>query len=177
MSHQPAIAVLAPVSTLAMAAEAARAGARLVDTGGCASLAAAVQRARLGVLICGQFEEADLVRDAAVAIRRGSELICAGAAGAERAERQGVSRDRLVVQVAPRDLAAAAGWRTLVDVDPAAGTTADAVTRAEATATVCAWQGASIIRTQYVSQVRRCLDMTECIMATRPPAWAVRGLG
>lgn len=180
MSHQqassPAIEVLAAVSTLAMAAEAARAGARLVDTGADETLAAGIRQAGLDVLICGRFEDADLGGDAAAAIRRGTGLICAGVAAAERAERDGIPRNRIVVQVAPGELAAATGWRTMVDVDGAGDTAVDAVARAGAVATVCAWQGAGIIRTRYVAQVQRCLDMTACILGTRPPAWAVRGL-
>lgn len=182
MSHQragsTAIDVLAPVSTLAMAVAAAQAGARLVDAGAYEPLAGGIRQAGLDVLICGQFEQADFARDAVAAIRNGTGLICTGAAAAERAERQGMSRDRIIVQVAPGELAvpgelaAGAGWRFLVDVDGAAATEA----AAEAVATVCAWQGAGVIRTRYVAQVRRCLDMTECILGTRPPALAVRGL-
>lgn len=177
MSHQraasTAVEVLAPVSTLVMAVTAARAGARLLDAGADHDLAAGIRRADLGVLICGEFEDADFVTDPATAIRTGIGLICTGLAAAERAERQGISRERIVVQVAPGELAtaAAAGWRSLVDVDDAATEAA-----AEAVATVCAWQGADVIRTRHVTQVRRCLDMTECILGTRPPVWAMRGL-
>jgi hypothetical protein len=48
---------------------------------------------------------------------------------------------------------------------------------AGATATIYAWQGARLVRTRHVAEVRRCLDMTESILGIRPPAWAVRGLG
>ncbi len=179
MSHQragsTAIEVLAPVATLAMAVTAASAGARLLDAGADQDLAAGIRQADLDVLICGEFEDADYVRDfaedAATAIRNGTGLICTGVAAAERAERQGLSRDRIVVKVTPGELPAASGWRCLVDVDGAATEAA-----AEAVATVCAWQGADVIRTRYVTQVRRCLDMTECILGTRPPVWAIRGL-
>jgi hypothetical protein len=46
-----------------------------------------------------------------------------------------------------------------------------------AVAAVFAWEGARLIRTRHVAEVRRCLDMTESILGIRPPAWAVRGLG
>lgn len=180
MSHQressDAIVVLTPVATLAMAADAAAAGARIVDTDGDEPLAAAIRLAGLDLLVCGQGEAADLVRDATTAVRLGTGLICAGIAEAERAERLGVARDRTVVQVPPGELAAAGGWRTLVDVDGTAARGAAAMARAGAVASVCAWLGAGIILTRHVTQVRRCLDMTECIIGTRPPAWAVRGL-
>ena len=48
--------------------------------------------------------------------------------------------------------------------------------RTEAVAAVCAWSGASVLRTRHVVEVRRCADMTESILGRRPPAWAVRGL-
>ena len=35
---------------------------------------------------------------------------------------------------------------------------------------------ASVLRTRYLAEVRRCADMTESILGRRPPAWAVRGL-
>ena len=38
------------------------------------------------------------------------------------------------------------------------------------------WLGASVLRTRYLAEVRRCADMTESILGRRPPAWAVRGL-
>ena len=41
---------------------------------------------------------------------------------------------------------------------------------------ICAWLGASVLRTRHVAEVRRCADMTESILGRRPPAWAVRGL-
>jgi len=48
--------------------------------------------------------------------------------------------------------------------------------RTEAAAAVCAWLGASVLRTRHVAEVRRCADMTESILGRRSPAWAVRGL-
>jgi dihydropteroate synthase len=47
---------------------------------------------------------------------------------------------------------------------------------AEAVAAICVWLGASVLRTRYLAEVRRCADMTEAILGRRPPAWAVRGL-
>lgn len=225
MSHQPeGCAVLAPVRTVDQAAEAARAGARLVDAGDDTALVTAISRAGLGVLICGPGEIADLSRDARIALRTGGRLLCDGTGEAERAAQQGIAPDRIVVQVRPSEAAAAvqAGWQTLIDADapanpgvaanadvPAnAGTpgiadipanadapgnadipgdaaaprtndafgNADAVARAGAVAAVGSWLGVSIIRTRHVTQVRRCLDMTESIRGTRQPAWAVRGL-
>jgi hypothetical protein len=184
MSYQqassPAIDVLVPVSTAAEAAEAALAGARLVDTGADGSLTAAIRRAGLEVLICGPGDDADLGRDLEGAIRNCTGVICAGVADAERAAREAIARERIFVQVTPGELATAwaAGWRTLVDVDGNgdSAATAGAAARAGAVAAVCAWQGAAIIRTRHVTQVRRCLNMTESILGTRPPALAVRGL-
>jgi len=57
------------------------------------------------------------------------------------------------------------------DLSGAAG-----LARTEAAAAVCAWLGASVLRTRHVAKVRRCADMTESILGRRPPAWAVRGL-
>jgi hypothetical protein len=195
MSHQPeGCAVLAPVRTVDQAAEAARAGARLVDAGDDTALVTAISRAGLGVLICGPGEIADLSRDARIALRTGGRLLCDGTGEAERAAQQGIAPDRIVVQVRPSEVAAAAqaGWHTLIDADApgnadtpgdaAAPRTndafgnADAVARAGAVAAVGSWLGVSIIRTRHVTQVRRCLDMTESIRGTRQPAWAVRGL-
>jgi hypothetical protein len=137
----------------------------------------------------------------------GGWVFCDGLDSAREAARGGAAGDRIVVQVGPGEVAAAvrAGWRALVDVDGADGdvdgdgtdgdgTDGDgtdegrgsdgdggdariAAARAGAIAAVCAWQGARIIRTRHLTEVRRCLDMTESILGTRPPAWTVRGLG
>jgi hypothetical protein len=177
MSHQhrvsAGIAVLTPVTSVALAAEAARAGARAVDAGADPALVLAIQQAGIDVLICGPGETADISRDMAVALRSGTGLLCADAAPAVR---QGIPRDRILVQVGAREVAEAtqAGWRTLVDVDTAADVAS--VAGAEAVASVCAWLGAAMVRTRYPLEVRRCLDMTESIAGRRPPAWAVRGL-
>jgi dihydropteroate synthase len=81
--------------------------------------------------------------------------------------------DAEISRIEPGEVAGAvaADLCFLVDVD-GGGTPA----AAGAIAAVCAWQGARLIRTRYVTEVRRCLDMTESILGIRPPALAVRGL-
>lgn len=193
MSHRreglPPVAVLCPVSTTAEAAAAARAGAAYVDAGDDQALVAAIRQAGIDVLVCGPGEAADLSREPTAAIRTGGILICADAAAADRAEHQGIARDRIVVQVTAGELASApsggstgsagpAGWRTLVDVDAGleGKPPGEAAAAAGAVAAVCAWLGASLVRTRQVTEVRRCLDMTESVAGRRPPARAVRGL-
>jgi hypothetical protein len=195
MSHpwrsEPGIALLAPVATAEQAASAAAAGAGLVDAGDDAALVPAIRRAVSGVRICGQHEDADLMRDADLAARTGAALICPGADAAEAAARRGVAAGRILVQVAPAGIEAVvrAGWPVLADLEGLAdvegGAELDGLTgpdgrrglaRAEAVAAVCAWLGVSVLRTRHVAEVRRCADMTESILGRRPPAWAVRGL-
>jgi hypothetical protein len=181
--NRAGIAVLTPVSSVAEAAEAASAGARIADAGTDEALVVAIHQADLGMLVCGAGEAADLGSDYGNA--RG-QLLCAGSAEADLAVERGIARDRIIVQVTAGEVAAAAeaGWQTLVDVDgertdgaQADGAALGSIARAEATAAVCAWLGVSVIRTRHVAEIRRCLDMTESIRGTRPPAWAVRGLG
>jgi hypothetical protein len=186
--NRAGIAILTPVSSVAEASEAVRAGARLVDAGTDEALVAAIQQADLGVLVCGPGAAADLGRDYGNAR---AQLLCAGPAVADLAVENGIARDRIIIQVTAEEVAAVAqaGWRTLVDVDVdvdvelAGLVQADGagpgsiVARAGAIAAVCAWLGVSVIGTRYVAEIRRCLDMTESIRGTRPPAWAVRGLG
>jgi hypothetical protein len=195
MSHpwrsEPGIALLAPVATVEEAAAAAAAGAGLVDAGDDAALVPAIRRAVSGVRVCGEHEGADLVRDATLAARIGAALICPGADAAEAAARRGVAAGRILVQAAPAGIEAAvrAGWQVLADLERLAdlegGANLDGLTgldgphgptRTEAAAAVCAWLGASVLRTRHVAEVRRCADMTESILGRRPPAWAVRGL-
>jgi len=195
MSHpwrsEPGIALLAPVATVEQAAAAAAAGAGLVDAGDDAALVPAIRRAVSGVRVCGEHEDADLVRDAALAARTGAGLICPGAEAAEAAARRGVSAGAILVQAAPVGIEAVvrAGWPVLADLeglaDPEGGANpegdadlggAAGLARTEAAAAVCAWLGASVLRTRHVAKVRRCADMTEAILGRRPPAWAVRGL-
>jgi hypothetical protein len=152
-------AVLARVFSVAEAAQAIRAGAHLVDAGSDEALVAAIRREGLDVL------------DSSWLRRTGLAL-------------GDIASDRILVQVGPDEVAAAvaAGWRTLVDVDVDVDVDARedahmAPARAGAIAAICAWQGAHMVRTRHITQVRRCIDMTETILGTRPPAWAVRGLG
>jgi hypothetical protein len=183
------IAVLTTVDSVAGATEAVAAGAALVDVGADEALVARIRHAGLDLLVCGPGPAADLSRY--------------GPAEALQAVRQGVPRERILVQVSSGQLEAAVrdGWLTLVDADtasaradtasaregaPASARSAredgpasarEAIAKAGAVATVSAWLGASVIATRHVREIRRCLDMTESIRGTRPPAWAVRGLG
>jgi len=195
MSHpwrsEPGIALLAPVATVEEAAAAAAVGAGLVDAGDDVALVPAIRRAVSGVRVCGEHEDADLMRDADLAARTGAALICPGADAAEAATRRGVAAGRILVQAAPARIEAVvrAGWPVLADLERLAdlegladlGGGADlggaaGLARTEAVAAVCAWLGASVLRTRYVAEVRRCADMTESILGRRAPAWAVRGL-
>jgi hypothetical protein len=183
MSHpwrsEPGISLLAPVATVAQAAAAAAAGAGLVDAGDDGALVPAIRRAVSGVRVCGEHEDADLMRDADLAARTGAALICPGADAAEVAVRRGVAAGRILVQAAPAGIEAAvrAGWPVLADLERVADLADPArLARTEAVAAVCAWLGASVLRTRHVAEVRRCADMTESILGRRPPAWAVRGL-
>jgi len=195
MSHpwrsEPGIALLAPVATVEEAASAAAAGAELVDAGDDAALVPAIRRAVSGVRVCGEHEDADLVRDTALARRIGAALICPGADAAEAATRRGVAAERILVQAAPAGIEAVvrAGWPVLADLEGLAGLEgladlggdadlggAAGLARTEAAAAVCAWLGASVLRTRHVAEVRRCADMTEAILGRLPPVWAVRGL-
>jgi len=169
------IALLAPVSTAAQAARAAAAGARLVEVGrDSGALVPAIRRAAGGVRICGHHESADVVREAALAARTGAGLICPDQDAAAAAVRLGIAAERIWVQTTPAGVGPAvrAGWTVLADLEEHA----DSLVRTEAIAALCAWLGASVLRTRHVAQVRRCADMTESIAGRRPPAWAVRGL-
>jgi hypothetical protein len=83
-------------------------------------------------------------------------VVCAGFAAAERAVREGVPRERIVVDV---------------DAD------ADGdVARAGAIAAVCVLLGFGAFSTAHPAEVERCVDMTESVLGRRPPALALRGL-
>jgi hypothetical protein len=183
MSHpwrsEPGIALLAPVTTVEQSATAAAAGAGLVDAGDDGALVPAIRRAVSGVRVCGEHEDADLVRDADLAARTGAALICPGPDAAEAAVRRGIAAGRILVQAAPAGIEAAvqAGWHVLADLEGIADLDGrGGQARTEAVAAVCAWLGASVLRTRHVTEVRRCADMTASILGRRPPAWAVRGL-
>src|SRR4029077_12522365 len=94
MSHpwrsEPGIVLLAPVTTVEQAAAAAGAGAGLVDAGDAGALVPAIRRAVDGVRVCGEHEDADLVRDAGLAVRSGATLICPGPDAAAGAVRRGI---------------------------------------------------------------------------------------
>ena len=189
MSHpwrsEPGITLLAPVTTVEQAAAAAAAGAGLVDAGDDRALVPAIRRAVPGARVCGEHEDADLVRDADRAARSGATLICPGPDAAADAVRRGIAAGRILVQAAPAGIEAAvrAGWPVLADLDGLAhldglrvADGAAGLARMEAAAAVCVWLGASVLRTRHVGEVRRCADMTESILGRRPPTWAVRGL-
>jgi hypothetical protein len=183
MSHpwrsEPGIVLLAPVTTVEQATAAAAAGAGLVDAGDDGTLVPAIRRAVDGVRVCGEHEDADLVRDAGLAARSGAALICPGPDAAADAVRRGIAAGRILVQAAPAGIEAAvrAGWPVLADLDGLRGPDWSAgLAGIEAAAAVCVWLGASVLRTRHVAEVRRSADMTESILGRRPPAWAVRGL-
>lgn len=160
--------MLTTVGSVAAATEAVAAGAAVADVGADEALIARIRQAGLDVLVCGPGPTADLSRYSL--------------AEAQEAIRRGIPRERILVEVSPGQLASASAddWLTLVDVDepPDADTTArEEIARAGAIATVSAWLGANVIATRHVREIRRCLDMTESIRGTRPPAWATRGLG
>jgi hypothetical protein len=172
-----AITLMAPVWTVTQAAEYVAAGARLVDVGDRDVLIPAI-RDQLGDLrICGYGAGADIVRDADLAARTGAGLICPDVRAAARAGQLGIAAERILVQTGPAGIAAAAqaGWAILVDLT-GADADQDTAAREAAVAAVCAWLGASVIRTGHVTEIRRSVEMTESILGRRPPAGTLRGL-
>ena len=187
MSHSyEGTAVVARVSSVAEAVQAIGAGAHLVDAGTDEALIAAIRREGLDVLDSGWLRYVGLGLGLGLTPEPGSPAADSPAA-------EGMPSDRILVQIGPDEVTAAVatGWRTLVDVDGddydlgdgdgdgdrAREDAQTAAARAGAIAAICAWQGAHMVRTRHITQVRRCIDMTESILGTRPPAWAVRGLG
>jgi hypothetical protein len=65
-----------------------------------------------------------------------------------------------------------------LDADRLAGNLAGRVTPAAviATAAVCTWLGAPVVRSRHTRAVRRAIDMTASIAGRRPPSRTVRGL-
>jgi hypothetical protein len=63
--------------------------------------------------------------------------------------------------------------RLAAQADPAGQATPAAVI---ATAAVCTWLGAPVIRSRHTRAVRRSIDMTASIAGHRPPSHTVRGL-
>jgi hypothetical protein len=165
---------MAPVSTVAEAVASAWAGAGLVDVGEDDALILQIRTAVPEVSICGHGVDADIVHDATLAARAGAGLICPDPGTAASAVQRGIAPERILLRTAPGDVQATSrsGWAALVDLDGGP----DALARAEAVAAVCAWVGAKVIRTRHVSEIRRCLDMTESILGLRRPVWTLRGL-
>jgi hypothetical protein len=163
--------------SLTEAVAAGQAGATMIDVGDRGpELIAAIRRGVAWMIVCGDDESADVVRDPAVALRTGARLICADIAAAETAVGAGTARERILVTVpaAEVDAALRAGWATVTDVDTSAGPRG--LAGAEAIAAVCAWLGATAVRTRHVTPIRRSLDMAKSVIGTRPPAWTIRGL-
>jgi hypothetical protein len=179
-----AITLVALVSTVSQVAESAAAGARLIDVGDRDALIPAIREQLGGLRICGHSADADVVRDPDLAARTGAGLICPDLRAAARAVQLGVAADRVLVQTTPAGIAAAAqaGWATMVDLtdgDASLGgqdKAGQATAREAAVAAVCAWLGASAIRTRHVTGIRRSVEMTESILGRRPPAGTLRGL-
>ena len=65
-----------------------------------------------------------------------------------------------------------------LDADRLAGEPEDRATAAAviATAAVCTWLGAPVVRSRHTRAVRRAIDMTASIAGRRPPSRTVRGL-
>jgi dihydropteroate synthase len=171
--------LLAVADNPAEAAAAVHDGAALVDFGTAGPAAIAEFRARHpGTLVCAACEQADVVRDPAMALRTGAILVCTDPAAAINA---GLPAARLLVQVSPARLAAAsaADVATLVDLaDQRVYRGADLQDAGTlAIAAICAWLGATVIRTSHPGPMRRAVDMAESIRGVRPPARTVRGLG
>jgi hypothetical protein len=182
-SHSSAIplgadtALLTVADSLPEAIAAGQAGATMVDVGGRGpELIAAIRGSVPWMIVCGDDDRADVVRDPAAALRTGARLICADITAAETAVGAGIARERILVTVPAADVDAAlrAGWATLTDVDASAA--ARGLAGAEAIAAVCAWLGATAVRTRHVAPIRRSLDMAKSVLGTRPPAWVIRGL-
>jgi hypothetical protein len=71
------------------------------------------------------------------------------------------------------DTLAAAAARQSRAADPGTRATPAAVI---ATAAVCTWLGAPVVRSRHTRAVRRAIDMTASIAGRRPPSHTVRGL-
>jgi hypothetical protein len=164
----PGTAVLAVAAGPPAAAAAIAAGAGLIDLWDAGPETVAAFRAdHPGVPACARADWAALVRDRALALRTGAILICGDAAGAEQAEAAGIGRGSLLVQAPPAGVAGllAAGWPVVVEAD---GTGAADPQAAAAAGAIACWLGATAVRTQYVTAVRRAIDMTASIRGTRP---------
>ena len=171
-------ALLAVAGTAAEAAAAVRAGAALVDLGTAGpAVIAAFRAGNPGIPVCAACEQADMVRDPAMALRTGAILVCTGLSAAAGAP---VPQSRLLVDVRPSMVpdAIAAGYAALVDLrdGPAGEPAGQPPAGPIAVAAICAWLGAAVVRTSHPRPVRRALDMAESIRGTRRPTRTVRGL-
>ena len=63
-----------------------------------------------------------------------------------------------------------------VDADRLAAAVARSGAAVIATAAVCTWLGAPVIRSRHTRAVRRAIDMTTSIAGRRPPSRTIRGL-
>ena len=85
-----------------------------------------------------------------------------------------VDVDRLAVQAAGQaGRGAGIGTGTGTGIGTGSRDLAGAVI---ATAAICTWLGAPLIRSRHTAAVRQAIDMTESIAGGRPPARTVRGL-
>ena len=171
----PGTALLARVGSLDDAVTAGHAGATVIEVGaGGPALIAAIREWLPGVVICGADASADLVPDPRLALRSGASLICPGIAAAEKARRNGIDPERILVTVPMTrlDRTLQAGWSTLTDVDSGADDLG--VAGAEALAAACCWLGGTAVRTRHVAEVRRSLDAAEAALGTPRPGWNVR---
>lgn len=83
-----------------------------------------------------------------------------------------VDVDRLAVQAAGQ-----AGRGAGAGIGTGIGTgSRDLAGAVIATAAICTWLGAPLIRSRHTAAVRQAIDMTESIAGGRPPARTVRGL-
>lgn len=164
---------------VAQAQRAVAHGARLVDFGPAdGAPIAALRTVDPDVIICADLPGADLTRDRAIAKATGAALLLSAArieaAGphTEGVVECGHDASTVITAAAPADVAplARAGWHVLVDVDR------ENIAATVAVAAVCAWLGATIVRTRHVGSVRQAIDMVEAIRGSRPPFWTRRGL-
>jgi hypothetical protein len=164
----PGTAVLAVAAGLPAAAAAIAAGATLIDLWEAGPrTVAAFQAAYPGVPACARADWAALVRDRTLALRTGAVLICGNAVEAEQAEAAGIGQGSVLVEAPPAGVAGllAAGWQVIVEADGAGTVDPQA---AAATGAIACWLGATAVRTEHVTAVRRAIDMTASIRGTRP---------
>jgi hypothetical protein len=108
-------------------------------------------------------------QQAALARAEGADLIDARGATPEALATIRASLPAEVLWTDPRTDLLDAGP---LDADQLAVTPAAVI----ATAAVCTWLGAPVVRSRHTRAVRRAIDMTASIAGHRPPSRAVRGL-